>query len=116
MKAPEQLLPVRRIEGLVQGDFILFVDLVARMRQEQGKIAVIRHEEQSLTLAVETANVKDAWPFRGQAFIDGLSAMLIARGHNVAPRLVEQDIKRLLGMDHLLPYFNHIRGSNLCCK
>ncbi len=58
----EQLCAVRRVKRLVQHHFVLLGHFVLRVREGQGKVAVVGKDEEPLTLHVEPTHVEDARP------------------------------------------------------
>ncbi|HEY2341391.1 MAG TPA: hypothetical protein VGH90_00115, partial [Chthoniobacteraceae bacterium] len=62
VKTAQKFLPMIRREGFIDGDLILLVDLVARMREREREIAVVGHQEQALALQIEAAHVEDTRP------------------------------------------------------
>ena len=109
MEAPQQLFAMCEVKGAIQRDLVLFVDLVARMSENEREIAVVGQDEQALALAVEPADMKNAGPFGRKALVDRFSAVFIAGRDDVATRLVQEHVERLLGVHHLLAHFHHVR-------
>ena len=61
----EQFFPVGDVERLVQADFVFLFDLMARMREQVGEVAIICDDEEPFAVLVESAHVVDARPVAG---------------------------------------------------
>ncbi len=108
MKAAQELLAVRSFEGLVESDFVLFVDLEAGMRERESEVAIVCDDEQAFALQIKAPDVKDAGPIRGKQVENRLSAMLILGAHDIAARLVENGMNGDLLMEHAVAHLHDI--------
>ncbi len=82
----------------VQSHFVFLVDLVTRMRESFGKIAVVSQKQQALGLRVEPADIEKLGKFPRQQIEDGVARVRIAARRNETRRFVQHDGERWIDM------------------
>jgi|ERR1051326_2953086 hypothetical protein len=97
----QKLLRVLGIPLSIQRDFVFLLDLETRMRQSLREIAVVREQEQTFTLRVETANVEEPRKFRRQQIEDRVARVRIASRRDKPRRFMERDRQRAFNMNEL---------------
>ena len=90
----EQLLAAFRIPAPIERNFVFLLDLVARMGELLGEIAVARQEKQSLSLRIEPADIEKAAELRRQQIVDRVGRVRVAAGGNEPGRFVQDDSER----------------------
>ncbi len=92
----------------VEECFVLLVDPVAWMHDAVGDLAIVRQQQQSLGLAIETAYRNDTL-VDGHEVHDGVSAALVRHRRDVTTRLVEQNVASAHSRDQLAVDFDLLR-------
>ncbi len=88
------------VPRLVEGYFILLLDLETRMRQALRQVAVVRENEQPFALRVEPPDIEEPWEMRGQQIENGIARVRIFSGRNESGRLVQHEVEPLLRSHH----------------
>lgn len=113
VESAEEFLAILRVEGFVDEDFVFLFDLVAGMGEGEGEIPVIADQEEAFAFLVETADMVEARPIRGEKIEDGLAAAFVAGAADVAGRLVQDDGDLLFGLEEAIPDFDGVIGADL---
>ena len=98
------------LKGAIEGDFVLFLNLVARMGEGIGHIAIIGDEEEAFAVHIEAADVEDAGPAPREEIEDGGAAFLIAGSGDDAARLEEDGVNEWLGAEQTAADFDGVAG------
>ena len=70
----------RRVPSAVQRHFIFLVDLVTRMGESLGEIAIVGDQKQSLGLSVESTDVEEPGKFWRKQVENGVASVKIFSG------------------------------------
>ena len=89
---------VALVEVAVDGRDVRLLDAVARVRERVRERAVVREEEGAGRVDVEASDRDDARVVRDDVD-DGAPPLRVARGRDVADRLVEQQVREPLRRD-----------------
>jgi hypothetical protein len=81
---------------------VFALDLVARVQQARGEVAVVGQQQQALRVVVEAAHRVDVLVHLRQQVEDRRPLLGILPGRHVAARLVEQDVTVARGDPHAL--------------
>ena len=87
------------LERSVQGDEVFLFDLVTRMGEGEGEVAVVGEDEETLAFAVESADVVERFEMAWEEVDHGFPAFFVRARGDDAPRLVEDDRHGCLGLD-----------------
>src|SRR5581483_33597 len=103
--APAQGIQRARGRVAFHQDAIMLIHRVARMREMQGKIAVVGQEQKPTGVNIQASDRIDAQTaqFRWQQIKHGWSPLRIMGGTDVASRLMQQDIHQLFDELYRLP-------------
>ena len=82
------------IKWPIQEHLVFFFDMLRRMGQALGKIAIVREKDQALALLVEPSDMKEPAKMPGNQVEDRRPASLIRTGTNDSLRLVKNDVDR----------------------
>src|SRR3984893_6672192 len=96
----------RRVPCSIQGDFVFLVDLVTRMGKMLREVAVVRQNQQTFALRVETADIEQPRKFRGQQIEDCVPRVWIFPGRNKSSRFVQDNVQRPLRVHELAIHFH----------
>lgn len=116
MNPVEQLARVFWIEGAVEMDFILLLDVETGMRQLFGEFPRVGHEEETGALKIETAYVVELAKTTGDQFVDRLATLRVIAGAQVTFRFVEDEGKRGILTKHLAVTFDVIPFMHPCAE
>src|ERR1043166_7289089 len=97
----QQFLRVLGIPLSIQRDFVFLLDLESRMSQSLREIAVVREQEKSFALRVETANVEESRKLWRQQIKDLVARVRIASRRNKSRRFMQRDRQRALNVNEL---------------
>lgn len=109
----QQLRRERWIPRTIERHFVFFFNLIARMRQALGEIAVIRQNEKSFGLRIEPADIEKARELRRQEIENRISGIRIGARRNETGRFVEDDVKPAFAAHQLVPDFDVIALGRL---
>jgi hypothetical protein len=89
-------------QRLVQDDMIELRDLAARVGQLLGQVTIVGEQQQACSLLVETAHRIDAlWARVLDKFHHGVTLIRVIGSGDLAFRLVQQDVTKLLAIEGL---------------
>lgn len=87
----EQFLRKLRIPAPIERDLVFLLHLIARVGELLREIAVARHEEETLRLGVEPADIEEPAELRREEIVDRVGRVRVAPGRDEAFRLVQDD-------------------------
>ncbi len=101
------------IPGAIQSYLILFIDLVSRMHQALGKIAVVCQNQEAFALRIESTDVEQAREFRRQQLKNRIAGVRIFSRRNKAGRLMQHDVQRRCRAHELAVHFDVVALARL---
>src|SRR5207244_821332 len=109
----QKFLCKRAVPLSIQRDFVFFFELEARMSEFLREIAVVRQDQQSFTLSIESANIEKPGKFWRQQVENRVARVRIAPGRNKSNRLVQRDRHFVLEMNELAVDFHMVALARL---
>ena len=100
----------------IQRYFVFLLDLIPRMGEPLGEIAIVGEKNEAFGLRVKTADVEEPGKFFGQKIKDGISGVHIFSRRDEARRLVQQDGEQWFGMNKLAIHFHVVARTRLCAE
>ena len=101
------------IPGAIQSYLILLVDLVARMREALGKIAVVCQNQEAFALRIESTDIEQAREFRRQQIKNRVAGARIFSCRNKTSRLVQNNVQRPFRAHELAVHFDVVALARL---
>src|SRR6266550_1750169 len=100
----------------IQRHFILLLDLIPRMGEPLGEIAIVGEKNEAFGLRVKTANVEEPGKCFGQKIEDGIAGVHILSRRDETRRLMQQDGEQWFGMNKLAIHFHVVARTRLCAE
>ncbi len=101
------------IPRTIECDFVFLLDLVARMGEAQGEIAVVGENEQTFALGIEPADVEDPRQVRRKKIVNRVARVCVAARGDKPRGLVQDDVEPLLRPHHFAADFDVIARLRL---
>ncbi len=100
----------------IQRHFILLLDLIPRMGEPLGEIAIVGEKNEAFGLRVKTANVEEPGKCFGQKIEDGIAGVHILSRRDETRRLMQQNGEQWFGMNKLAIHFHVVARTRLCAE
>ena len=100
----------------IQRYFVFLLDLIPRMGEPLGEIAIVGEKNEAFALRVKTADIEESGKFFGQKVEDGVASVHILSRRDEARRLVQQDGEQWFGMNKLAIHFHVVARTRLCAE
>ena len=94
--AVEQFRRERSVPATIERHLVFFFDLVTRMSQALGEVAIVREEKKPFRLRVKPAYIEQARQVRREQVENGVAGVWIAARGNEASGLVQHQIEPAL--------------------
>jgi len=104
----QEFLGQRAFPLSIQRHLVFLFDFKARMGELLREIAVVRKQEQSFTLGIETSNIEKARKLWRKQIENRVAGVRITAGRNKASRFVQRNRHRALEMNELAVDFHMI--------
>src|SRR6266480_4525527 len=105
-----------RIPLPIQCYFVFLLDLIPRMGEPLGEVAIVGEKNEAFGLRVKTADVEKPGKFFGQKIEDGIAGVHIFSRRDEARRLVQQDGEQWFGTNKLTIHFHVVARTRLCAE
>ena len=112
----QQFRSERLIPRAIERHCVFLFNFVARMRQTLCEIAVVRQDEESLGLRVESADIEKARELRRQEIENRVARIGIGTRRDEAGRFMQDDVELLLAVHELASDFDMIALRRLCAE
>src|SRR5947207_14098218 len=102
-----------RIPLPIQCYFVFLLDLIPRMGEPLGEVAIVGEKKEAFGLRVKTADVEKPGKFFGQKIEDGIAGVHIFSRRDEARRLVQQDGQQRIDANKFAVHFTVIARGRL---
>src|SRR5438477_3103911 len=105
-----------RIPPPIQCYFVFLFDLIPRMGEPLGEVAIVGEKNEAFGLRVKTADIEEPGKFFGQKIEDCIAGVSIFSRRDEARRLVQQDGEQWFGTNKLTIHFHVVARTRLCAE
>ncbi len=98
---------------MIENDLVLLFNLVTRMSESLGQVAVVSEQEETFRLGVESSDIKQARQMGRQKIENGVARIRIAPGRNETGRFMQHDVEPALTVDEFAPDLDMIAFRGL---
>ena len=109
----QQFRHERRIPRTIECHFVFLFNFGARMRQAVRKIAIVRQDEKSFGLRIESANIEKARELRRQKIENRVARIGIGARRDEAGRFMQDEVELALAVHELTSDFDMITFGRL---
>ena len=109
----QQFRHERRIPRTIECHFVFLLNFGARMHQPMSEIAIVRQNEKSFALSVESADIEEARKLRWQEIENRVVRIGISARRDEAGRLMQDDVTLLLAAHELASDFDMVSRDRL---
>ena len=109
----QQFRHERRIPWAIECHFVFLLNFGARMHQPMREIAIVRQDEKSFALRIESTDIEEAREFRRQEIENRVARIGIGVCRDKAGRFVQDDVELGLAVNQLASDFDMVTCDRL---